>query len=67
MKRPRYGSLGGHVAGVAPAVYEPICGECRDPCALRFIPDSYPRKNRDDSFEDDNNNDNDNGARRNRN
>ena len=25
--------------------YEPICGECRDPCALRFVPDKFgPRR-----------------------
>ncbi len=23
--------------------YEPICGNCRDPCALRFTPDKVPR------------------------
>jgi hypothetical protein len=22
-------------------VYEPICGECRDPCALKFVVDRY--------------------------
>ena len=32
MKQPRY------LSGTA-SKYEPICGECRDPCALRFIPD----------------------------
>ena len=26
--------------------YEPICGECRDPCALRFVPDTYPRRDK---------------------
>jgi len=25
--------------------YEPICGECRDPCSLRFVPDRFgPRR-----------------------
>ena len=43
--------------------YEPICGECRDPCSLRFIPFDYPerlpggsrRNNNDDDDDDDNN------------
>ncbi len=33
-------------------LYEPVCGECRDPCALRFVPDRYPKKN----YDNDNNN-----------
>jgi hypothetical protein len=23
--------------------YEPVCGNCRDPCQLKFTPDSVPR------------------------
>ncbi len=41
MKRPRgyvttsAGSGYGTATSVAASKYEPICGECRDPCALR--------------------------------
>ncbi len=46
MKRPaRYAVATGYgtAATTAASVYEPICGQCRDPCSLRFIPDTYPR------------------------
>ena len=42
--------------GSVPAKYEPICGTCRDPCALRFIPDPFPTNRRRT-----NNNSNNNG------
>ena len=31
-------------------VYEPICGECRDPCALKFVVDRYATSPSDYSF-----------------
>ena len=27
-----------------PEIYQPICGQCRDPCRLRFVPDTLPKR-----------------------
>ena len=32
-------------------IYEPICGECRDPCALKFVVDRYSTSPSDYIFE----------------
>ena len=67
------------MAGSEGGGYEAICGECRDPCALRygkkpalaflshifeqfralrFIPDTYPRRRSSDEDDEDNDDDN---------
>ncbi len=45
--------------------YEAICGECRDPCRLRFVPDTFPRRRQSSSEEgEDSSEEEDNGGRR---
>lgn len=45
VKRRGGGGVGGYHGGNrgGAEIYEPVCGECRDPCALRFVPDRYPK------------------------
>ncbi|TRY68402.1 hypothetical protein TCAL_10230 [Tigriopus californicus] len=38
-------------------IYTPVCGECRDPCTLRFVPDPFPRKKNNDNENDGTDND----------
>ena len=55
--RPTAYHVPGYGTTHSEARYEPVCGQCRDPCALRFVPDSYPRRDSsEESSEEDRNN-----------